>query len=291
MLSMGTLAEITNNTAVNGGGLYTPESSTATLDGTDVTGNKAQGAAVVAGGNGGGIFNSGSLTIQNGSVFDANQAVASRTPPTRSAGTAAPSSTSRSSRRQPAAFDHRTARSPAACPSVQFNASFGGGVSQYNAPMPATITNSTLTGNVGFFGGGLYASAPLTVTGSTINSNPGVVGGGVYVASPSVASPTTLTGGSLSGNTAANGGGIYIVGNGSAPNPGTAVLDGVTMNDNLVDGGTTSTTAGNGGGAFNAGALTIRNSNSHRQPGQGRNSRRRSDRLRRRGLHRTGRRR
>ena len=54
-------------------------------------------------------------------------------------------------------------------------------------PIAPTITNSTLSGNVGFFGGALFGSAPLAVNNSTINANLAVVGGGLYAAAPLVA--------------------------------------------------------------------------------------------------------
>lgn len=257
-LSTGTLASITGNTAVNGGGLYVAENGTAILDGTDVGGNKALGGAILAGGNGGGIFNSGALTIKNGAVLNGNQAVQSTNAANALRGYGGAIINATVAGGNPALSVSGSTIS-GGLPSGQFNATFGGGIAQYNAPTPATITGSTLSGNVGFLGGALYAASGASVSGSALTGNVAVSGGGAYVAPPQVAgTAVTFTGGTLNANIGSNGGALTVAGKGTGANPGKAVLDGVSATGNLADGGAAAT-SGNGGAVFNSGALTIRN--------------------------------
>jgi predicted outer membrane repeat protein len=263
VLNLGSLASITGNTAVNGGGLYItegnatfPPAGTVVLDGTTVTGNKANGGAVAAGGNGGAAFNSGSLTIQNHASFSGNQAVQSSnaTNAFRGHGGAIVNVSFVGGNPQLTVSDSTiTGGLPAG-----FNATFGGAISQVS-PTPVSISNSTLTGNVGFNGGAIYAWTGVNLVDSAVTNNPAVVGGGAYLPVPLFAgSALTMNGGTLAGNTAANGGGLYVVGKGTGANAGTATLDSVDVTNNVADGGA-GPTGGNGGGVFNAGNLTIRN--------------------------------
>jgi len=258
-LSTGSLAKITGNTAVNGGGLYVAENGRAILDGTTLSGNKALGGAVAAGGNGGGIFNSGTLALQNHATLDGNQAVASTNTSNvlRGYGGAIINATVVSGGSPLLSVVNSTITG--GLPAGQFNAAFGGGIAQYNAPIAAVIDNSTMTGNVGFFGGALYASAPLSVGSSAINNNTAVAGGALYANAPLIANATsTITGGTLNANLAANGGAVAVAGKGAGASPGAVVLDGVSATGNNATGGT-SPTGGNGGAVFNSGDVTIRN--------------------------------
>ena len=84
----------------------------------------------------------------------------------------------------------------------------GGGISNLLGPL--TVTNSTLSGNSAIgSGGGIGNFGPLTVTNSTVSGNSAIDGGGI-----SNFGPLTVTNSTLSGNSATNGGGIY---NGSGP--------------------------------------------------------------------------
>src|SRR5213079_865579 len=74
-----------------------------------------------------------------------------------------------------------------------------------------TITNSTLSGNSGNYGGAIYNGGALTITNCTLSGNTalyGYGGGGVYSDNGTT---MTITNSTLSGNTAnyGYGGGIF----------------------------------------------------------------------------------
>jgi len=118
--------------------------------------------------------------------------------------------------------------------------------------------------NNGGQGGGIYNSGTLVLLQSTVSGNkagsvsgvlPGGHGGGIFNAPTGVAACTAST---LSGNTAgnnANGGGGY---GGGFSNRGRMAIDSSTIAGNAAGSGTT---AGNGGGAWNefSGSLRLRN--------------------------------
>ncbi len=123
---------------------------------------------------------------------------------------------------------------------------FGGGI--YNEGT-LTVTDSTLSGNTATYsyGGGIANFGPgkLTVTYSTLSSNKaGDGGGGVYDLNGSA----TLTRCTLSGNTAVRGGGVYNV-------AGTVMLTRCTLSGNTAGGGS----GGNYGGGIDndLGTLTV----------------------------------
>ena len=87
--------------------------------------------------------------------------------------------------------------------------SSGGGI--YNGGV-LTVTNCTLDGNSVIFGGakggGIYNASTLTMSNSTLNSNSAYDGGGIYNRAP--IAPVMITNTTFSGNTAnGQGGGIY----------------------------------------------------------------------------------
>jgi predicted outer membrane repeat protein len=134
----------------NGGGIWS--SGTLVISNSDITGNDGY--------YGGGIWNSGSLTISGGTVSDN------------------------------ASFD------------------YGGGIwSGHNAT--ATITGSTITGNVSdLAGGGVYTDGEIRIENSTISDNigdSGGVGGGFLSGSRAIAIINNST---VSGNKAAFGAGL-----------------------------------------------------------------------------------
>ena len=116
---------------------------------------------------------------------------------------------------------------------------FGGGIKSYGT---LTVTNSTLSGNSGFYGGGISTSggSTLTVTHSTLSGNSGTYGGGIYNGGDAL----TITDSALSNNSAAStGGGIYST--------GTLTIINSTLLSNV--------SATIGGGIFSTGTLTITN--------------------------------
>ncbi len=147
----------------------------------------------------------------------------------------------------------------------------GGGL--FLATTTSTITNSTISGNtaVGFAGGGIYSfNGTLTITGTTIANNtadaPG--GGGIR---DTATGPLTITDSTVSGNTAtgtASGGGILeqgisltltrvqLTGNKAGGDGGG--VSATTTTPVTVTGGTvgSNTAGGNGGGIFATTATT-----------------------------------
>jgi predicted outer membrane repeat protein len=120
---------------------------------------------------------------------------------------------------------------------------FGGGIKSFGT---LTVTNSTLSGNSGYYGGGISSSggSTLTLTHSTLSGNSGTYGGGIY----NGGGPLTITDSVLSNNSAANtGGGIYALFN----NPFTMMIVNSTLLSNV--------SATSGGGIFSAGTLAITN--------------------------------
>jgi hypothetical protein len=114
---------------------------------------------------------------------------------------------------------------------------YGGGISIYGGT--ATVTDSTLTGNQAFFGGGLFSqgAGTLTVSGCTISGNSAAAGGGLYASGM-----TQVTGCTITNNTALD------VGGGMEFNAGPTrilTLSGSTLAGNQVGG---SFYSGRGGG-------------------------------------------
>ena len=120
----------------------------------------------------------------------------------------------------------------------------------YNYGSSVTVTKSTVSGNLGYLGGGIYNTGAVTVTNSTVKDNVATDGGGIYNNADLFFSATlTITNSTISGNSAdgadgvgGGGGGIY----------NTAGADGnatVTINNSTVSGNATQFY---GGGIYNA---------------------------------------
>src|SRR5882672_12014680 len=122
------------------------------------------------------------------------------------------------------------------------SAFIGGGIANFGT---LTVTNSKFEANGAYDGGGIYNYlATLTVTNSTFIGNDGVYtgGGGIYSLGTLTVSNSTF-----SGNISfSNGGGIYNEGGPSV----------TVTNSTFSDNGSYS---GRGGGIFNPGRLTLRN--------------------------------
>ncbi len=115
------------------------------------------------------------------------------------------------------------------------SAYYGGGI----AGNYATLTNSTVSDNSATYGGGIYSYGTLTLTDSTVSGNSG---GGIYSGHGTL----TVSNSTVSGNTATtNGGGI-------ASEWGTLTLTSSTVSGN---------SASYGGGIYSSGgSLTVSNS-------------------------------
>ena len=143
--------------------------------------------------------------------------------------------------------------------------SSGGGI--YNAGGMVTLNNTTVRCNTASGGGGIWTQGVLTLTNSTISSNRVAIdGGGIWTKDALIVTTSTIT-----GNSAAKGGGIYS-------SSGTAYLSSSTVSDNTAagEGGgisnngtltlTNSTVSGNtasnghGGGIYNKGTADLTDS-------------------------------
>jgi predicted outer membrane repeat protein len=172
--------------------------------------------------------------------------------------------------------------------------SSGGGI--YNVGGTVTLTNSTVSTNSAFYGGGIYGSSSATITlnNSLVTANAATQGGGIAIVSGTltlanstvsensadfgggilsfVSGTVTATNSTVRGNSAAErGGGIYIngtvtltnstvSGNAASTHGGGIELNSgtVTLNDSTVS-GNDAATAGGGINASN-GTLTLKNS-------------------------------
>ena len=212
--------------------------ATASLDGLIVTDGQVKGND-----GGGGIKNSGTLTLDNSTI---------------------------SGNRASEGYDALMTSKKAA---------YGGGI--YNTGT-LTVNTSTLSGNtasinlvnnggsdvISVYGGGIYNTGTLTVSASTLSGNTGDFtvsirtifnifslyinvpehagyGGGIYNAGNLTVSASTLSDNKASGSAYAEGGSIY--------NAGNLTVSASTLSGNTASGGA----SGEGGGIYNAGDLTV----------------------------------
>ena len=151
---------ISGNTANNtGGGIYNSSGGDLTLVGSVISGNDSNGSAGDGGGGikqGTGFLTIDSSLIANNFATDSGGGIQSRF-----------------------GGDVEISNSTISGNTSQTT---GGGISQA-ASNPLRIENSTISGNVAYaYGGGIYNQGILTITSSTITGNDGLAGGGVYAA-------------------------------------------------------------------------------------------------------------
>jgi hypothetical protein len=116
---------------------------------------------------------------------------------------------------------------------------FGGGILN-GVGATLTITNSTLSGNMAAFGGGIFIEGTLTIANSTVSDNMASEGGGTYNSGNNT---LTITNSTFSGNAGpATGGAVFNIG-------------AVAISDSTVSGNS----SGLAGGVFNIGTLQIGN--------------------------------
>ena len=230
---------ISNNTAVEGGGLWN-HTGTMNVVGCDINGNVATGDDLTKGG--GGIFNlsGGTLVVSGNTMFTDNQATG-----TSGSGGAIlnregsifrisnSTFTGNSANRAGGAIEDQS-NVPANAPNYVENCTFtdnttgaapgNGGAIHISGTGSMNINNSTATGNVAASEGGAYWNnlGRMYVSGGSINGN------------------------DAQGEAADNGGG------GVFNNGGTLTLSTVTVSNNTATG-----TAGSGGGALNVNGGTL----------------------------------
>ena len=158
-----------------------------TLDGVTVRNGRCNGSCTVLGGifpnGGGGIYNSGILTVTNSTISGNSAEFGS-------------------------IFNSGTLTVTNSTLSNNVTSTSGGGI--YNEGT-LILTNNTFSGNSAIYGGGIYSNGTLTVTNSTFSGNNASSGGGGIRSSGS--SSNTVTGSTFVGNSAGYGGAIYPLGN------------------------------------------------------------------------------
>jgi hypothetical protein len=108
-----------------------------------------------------------------------------------------------------------------------------------------TVTNSTISGNSGYFGGGIFSGGSLTVTNSTISGNfSNNDGGGIFSSGSLTVTNSTISGNSTDYFGGSNGGGILSI--------GTLNLSNSTISGN--------SSTNEGGGIDSIGTLNLSNS-------------------------------
>jgi hypothetical protein len=177
---------VSGNSARDGGGLY--NNGTMTVTHSTVSGNSA--------GFGGGIENTGKVTVTNSTVSNnsANYGGGIYN-----------------------AWDLTVTNSTVSGNSA-LNGGYGGGIiasTAENGSAVTAITYSTLSGNFGTRGGGMFNGGTLTITNSTLSDNSASNdGGGIS----NIYGTLTLTNSTLSSNSALYGGGVYSYGTLTAKN-------------------------------------------------------------------------
>jgi hypothetical protein len=257
---------IATNGSLDGGGAAI--AGTLSLVGVSVTNNVANADGTANLGNGGGVLDSGALSITAGSTLSGNQAVpapASTNSVATGLGGAVFAGPTAAGEAPTFTLSNSTVSGgtlPAADP---YNAAEGGGIAitgNVLGPVAATPftatpavftgTDDTFSGLVALAGGAAYIGGSGTYTGSTITGNTAALeGGGLFVGqgtSTDVPS-ATVDSTTISSNTAPVGGGIFL-----------NLASSLTVQNGSAIAGNTTTAGGDGGGILSEGALTITNS-------------------------------
>ena len=234
-----------NSASFDGGGIW---AGTVTVMNSTFTGN-----AVGRLGGGIGLNNSGPVTVSN-SVFNNNSAASGGGGIGDDIGYGGTLIVSDSTFNGNSSSDAGGAISTAAGAeltllnsTVNGNSSNGGG-GGIHIDGPATITNSTISGNSAGGGGGINNLGPTTITNSTVSDNSSTVYGGGIQNGNGGASTLVLNNSTISGNSANYAGGGIQNFNGSVE------VDNSTISGNSSNGGV------GGGGIENNASATITNS-------------------------------
>ena len=127
------------------------------------------------------------------------------------------------------------------------NSSSGGGIESVGT---VNLNNSNISGNSASNGGGIDSNGTSTVNNSTISGNSAPYGGGILISGR-----MTVTNSTISGNSAFNtGGGIFM-------NAGILKINNTTISGNSVNGNSNSPYKG-GGGIYNSEYCTLEVTNS-----------------------------
>ena len=239
-------------TGDNGGGIK--NSGTLTLDSSIVRNNSAISTNGVnfdyIGGDGGGIYNDANLTVTN-STISGNSA--------NNGGGISNAGTLK--------VNNSTLVGNSAI-------NQGGGISNSST---STVDNSTISGNLAHngggisSGGGLSGGAILKVNNSTLSDNKADTGGGIFnfFSNNNTSNNSTVNNSTISGNSASSGGGIFnaststvnnsIISGNSASSGGGGISnngDISTVDNSIISGNS----ASSGGGIYNSRISTVNNS-------------------------------
>lgn len=259
-LTMNGGATIQNCASALGGGIYVYAGGKFTLNGGTVTKNSALGADISTG-NGGGIYNYGTIVIHSGTI-------SYNTATNYGGGLMQRSSTSMIIN-----GGHITNNT----------ANYGGGIALGSSAV--TINGGNFSNNNAVTGGGIYlvgsamifndgsvsqnkasyyagginvyANSAVTFNHGTVSNNQGPNGGGICIGT---SSSFTMNGGTITGNTGTSGGGVQVnatssftMANGTITDNAATSGGGVYVTNSLfqMNGGIINTnTAGNGGGVY-----------------------------------------
>jgi parallel beta-helix repeat protein len=268
-----------NSTSGGGGGVFNGKGASLTVSGSTLLGNTAP---VFLGGGGGGVYNAGSLTI-NDSTLSGNSASDGGGIANFGSLTIKKRSTLSGNSSSGGGGIYNQGSLTVSGSTLSGNSSSGGGGGVYNGYQASlTLSDSILSGNtasngLGGGGGGVYNIGTLTISDSILSGNSATNfsdGGAVYntgsfssltinnsILSGNSASfgggiensagSLTVSDSTLSGNSAGSGGGVF---NGSPA--GSLLQASLTISDSALSGNS----AYNGGGIANAGTLTISDS-------------------------------
>jgi hypothetical protein len=226
-----------------GGGVYNNSGGTATIDHSRIRDNSAD--------SGGGIFNKGTLYIQNGSTLSGN------TCDNRGGGiynlgtTTVDNSTFISNKADIGGGIFNEGKMNIQNGSIIGKSgagnqatTAGGGI--YNYDDNLVIEHCTISANTSVEGGGIYNVAYLRLDDTTVSDNSADYGGGIFNSVILLVQNGSKIGVAGAGNEATfNGGGIY-----SSGIVADVVLDNITISDNRAQ---------NGAGIYTMGALTVQN--------------------------------
>jgi hypothetical protein len=257
---------IATNVALDGGGVAVDGS--VSLIGVSVTNNVADADGTANLGDGGGVLDSGTLSITAGSTLSGNQAIpapASTDSVATGWGGAVFAGPTAAGQAPTFTLSNSAVNGGTLSAADPYNAAEGGGIAIAGnvlgpvAATPYSATSAAFTGAGDTFsglsalaGGAAYIGGSGTFTGSTITGNSAdLFGGGLLVGQgTSTDSPSaTVDSTTISSNTAPAGGGIFL-----------NLVSSLTVQNGTVISGNTATTGGDGGGILNEGALTITNS-------------------------------
>jgi len=224
---------IQNGEAGEGGGIYNEGSLT--LTNTTVSGNTAAPTGPLLGGSGGGIYNAGTLTLTNSTVSEntATDLFGGRGGGIYNEGSLTLTNSTVSGNKAGSGGGILNGGTLTLTNST-VSGNTGCGIDNGGS---LTLTNSTVSGNTG--GGISNSGGTLTLTNSTVSGN---TGGGIFNSNRGT---LTLTNSTVSGNKAGRGGGIYNIGSGT-----------LTLINSTVSGNTATGEYG-GGGIANAGSANL----------------------------------